>query len=436
MDPLVVGFIGIGVFLVLLAAGVHIAVALGAVGLAGLIYFVGFGPALSILINACFYKVYNIMFLVLILFITVGVLAAAGGISSDTYRALSLWLNKIRGGLAIATVASCTAFGTVCGSSLVTAAVFAKASVPEMRQYGYDKRLSYGLVAAAGNIGMLIPPSVLIIFYAILTEESPGKLLIAGLTPGLMLFVVFSIGILVMGRLKPDLLGSSHTIKTTWRERFVSLRLLWPIILVATILVVGVATGILAVGEAGAAGVLVIFFVVLFTRRSWKVISSGLADSAAIAAMIFFIFISAGVFSRFLAFSGVAPALIEWLLSLELSHLGVVIAMSIVYLIMGCFLDAISMLAITSPIIYPAVQMMGIDPIWYAMSIILAIHIGLITPPVGLNVYGVKGVAEADVSLEDIFIGALPFFVLSLIALVFIIAFPQLSTFFPSFMTL
>jgi len=436
MDPMLIGIIGIVLLLVLLAAGVHIAIALGFVGFIGLSFIAGFTPAVSILINTCFYKVYNIMFLVLIAFITVGVLAAAGGISRDTYYALSLWLNRVRGGLAIATVASCTAFGVVCGSSIVTAAVFARASAPEMRSYGYDKRIVYGLISAAGNIGMLIPPSILIIFYAILTEESPGKLLMAGLAPGLLLFVLFSLGILMIARVKPQLIGQPITSKITWRQRFVSLRLLWPIIVVALIMILGVATGILAVSEAGAAGVLIVFFFVLITQRSWKVISSGLAESVSISAMIFLIFIGAGVFARFLTLTGVAPAVLNWIVSLGLSQYGFIIMMSIIYLIMGCFLDGISMLAITTPLVYPVVESMGVDPIWYAMSVILAIHIGLITPPVGLNVFAVKGVAEADVSLEEIFLGTAPFFFLSLVALVIIIAFPQISNFFANFITL
>ena len=433
MEPFWLGILGIGTVLVLLAAGVHIAVTLGLVGFVGMALIVGVEPALSILTTTTFYKVYNVMFLVLILFILVGVLAATGGISRDTYHALSLWLNRVRGGLGMATVASCTAFGTICGSSLVTASVFARVSAPEMRRYGYDKRLTYGLISAAGNIGMLIPPSVLIIFYSIIAEESPGKLLIAGLTPGILLLIVFCLGLWAIGRIRPALVGSLVP-GVTWRQRIVSLRLLWPLTLVATILIVGVSTGVLAVTEAGGAGVAVVFLFTVITQRSLKPIMPGLAEAASISVMIFFIFISAGVFARFLALSGVAPALLKWVVGLGLSHLGMVIVMSVIYIMLGCVLDGISMIAITVPLIYPAVQAMGIDPIWYGMSIILAIHIGTITPPVGLNVYAVKGVGEADVSLEDIFIGVVPWFLLSLVALAIIIAFPILSTTLPDMM--
>ena len=435
MEPLWLGILSIVVLLVLLAAGVRIAVALGLLGFIGMLILTGPASALSVLVNTLFYKVYNIIFLVIPMFVLIGMLASAGGISRDTYYAFSLWLNWVRGGLGIATVAGCTAFGTVCGSSLVTASVFAKVAVPEMRRYGYDKRLSYGLVSAAGNIGMLIPPSVLIIFYAIMTEESPGALLIAGLTPGILLLILFSLGLCVIGGIRPALVGGAAVLeKVTWRQRIVSVRLLWPLALVALILIVGVFTGYFSLTEAGAGGVAVVFLFTLITQRSFKNIIPALAEAAPIVAMIFFIFISATVFGKFLTLAGVASTVVNWVSGLGLSPTGMTIVMSVVYIVAGCLLDGISMIAISVPLIYPAVQLMGIDPIWYGMSVILAIHIGTITPPVGLNVYAVKGVADADVSLEDIFIGVIPWFLLSLVALAIIIAFPILSTTLPSMM--
>lgn len=433
MEAVWIGILGIVITLVLLAVGVHIALALGIVGFIGIALITGFNGAILLLTTTTFYSGFRFELIVLPLFILVGLLAATGGISRDTYHALSLWLNRVRGGLGMATVASCTAFGTVCGSSLVTASVFAKASAPEMRRFGYDKRLTYGLIAAAGNIGMLIPPSVVIVVYGILTEESIGKLLIGGLTPGILLFILFCMGIWVIGRIKPALLGGVAP-EVTWRQRFAALPLLWPIILVGTIIIGGVFLGWFSATEAGAIAVVVIFILVLFSQRSIKPVVSAVTEAACISAMIFFLFIGATMFARLLMLAGIAPALLEWVIGLELSPVGMTIIMSAVYIVMGTLLDAISMIAVTVPIVYPTIRLMGIDPIWYGISVILAIHVGTITPPVGLNVYAVKGVAEADVSLEDIFIGVTPWFLLMLVALAIVIAFPVLSTTLPDMM--
>jgi len=435
VEPLWVGISGLFVLLVFIVAGVHISLALALVGFIGVILIVGVDQAFALLISTFFHRVFRAEFVIVPLFVLVGLVAALGGLSRDTYQALSLWLNRVRGGLGIATVAGCTAFGTVSGSSLVTATVFAKVSAPDMRRMGYEKRLTYGLVSAAGAIGMLIPPSVLIIIYSILTEESPGKLLIGGITPGILLFIVFSIGIWVIGHIKPSAVGFTGAVReVTWRQRIVSLRLLWPMALVASILIAGVFFGIFSVHEAAAFAVAVVCLVVLVTRRSLRGIGEALSDTAAITAMVFFIFIGATMFARFLMLSGIAPIVLEYIIDMELSPVGMIIVMAFVYLVLGCFLDSISTLAVTIPIIYPVILTMGIDPIWYGMSVILAIEVGLITPPVGLNVYAVKGVAEADVKLEDIFIGAFPFFFMMLVALAIVIAFPVLSTTLPALM--
>ena len=435
MEPLWVGILGLVILLVFIAAGVHISLSLVAVGLLGVILLTGINQAFDFLVMTTFHRVFRAEFAIIPLFVLVGLVAALGGLSKDTYHALSLWLNRVRGGLGIATVGGCTAFGTVSGSSLVTATVFAKAAAPDMRQMGYDKRLTYGLVSAAGAIGMLIPPSVLIIVYSILTEESPGRLLIGGITPGLLLFIVFSLGIWVIGHIKPSAVGFTGAVKEiTWRQRIVGLRLMWPMVLVGTILILGVFFGFFSVHEAGAFAVTVVTIVVLVSRRSLRGIAQALADTAGITAMIFFIFIGATMFARFLMLSGIAPIALNFIIGLELSPVGIVIVMCFVYLVLGCFLDSISTLAVTIPVIYPIILTMGIDPIWYGMSVILAIEVGLITPPVGLNVYAVKGVAETDVKLEDIFIGAFPFFLMMLVALAIVIAFPFLSTTLPAMM--
>ena len=433
MDPLWLGIIGLIVLGIFIIAGVHISLALALVGGVGIMILTDFQAASQVVTSTIFFRVYRAEFAVIPLFVLVGLIAALGGISKDTYEGLSLWMNRVKGGLAIATVAGCTAFGTVSGSSLVTASVFAKVAAPDMRSMGYDKRLTYGMVSAAGSIGMLIPPSVLIIIYSILTEESPGKLLIAGIAPGLLLFLAFSMGILVIGHFYPAKVGRTRP-GVTWRQRFTGLGLMWPMALVATILIVGLFFGIFSVHEAAAFAVAVVITVVLVSRHTLKGIVNALGETVSITAMVFFIFIGATMFSRFLMLAGVAPLVLNFIIGLDLSQLGITIVMCFLYLILGCFLDATSCFAVTIPIIYPVIKAMGIDPIWYAMCVILAVEAGLVTPPVGLNVYAVKGVAEADVSLEDCFIGAFPFFGMMVVALAVVIAFPVLSTTLPSLM--
>jgi tripartite ATP-independent transporter DctM subunit len=432
VDPFLAGILGIFALFFMLAAGVHIGVALGVVGVLGTMVSIGLEGSISLLATTSFHFATNPEFIVMPLFILMGLLAMMGGISEATYDALSKWIGKIRGGLGIATVGACTAFGTVSGSALVTATVFAKVSCPEMRRHGYSKGLAYGIVSSAGAIGMLIPPSLLAVVYGLLTLESIGDLLIAGIAPGMLLALVFAGGILSMAAIKPAL-APPVAFSLTWGQRMASLKDFWPIAVSGAVVIGGIYGGVFTPTEAGAFGALAILLIAIFWGgMRWPQLRLALNETVSITAMIFLILIAAKVFSRFMMLSGVAPRLVNAIIDLGLTPLGLVIAMAILYLILGAFLDSISMLSITIPVVYPAVKAMGIDPMWFAMVVILAIHVGLITPPVGLNVYAVKGVAEPDVSLEDIFRGAIPFFFMMLVALAIIIAFPTLSTWLPA----
>ncbi|MEE9203355.1 MAG: TRAP transporter large permease, partial [Dehalococcoidia bacterium] len=406
--------------------------ALGVVGVLGMLVVIGLEAGVSLLATTSFHFATNPEFIVMPLFILMGLLAMKGGISEATYDALSKWIGKLRGGLGIATVGACTAFGTVSGSALVTASVFARVSCPEMRRHGYSKGLAYGIVSSAGAIGMLIPPSLLAVVYGLLTLESIGDLLIAGIAPGMLLAVVFTGGILAIAYLNPSA-APPVAFDITWGQRLASLKDFWPIGVAGLVVIGGIYSGFVTPTEAGAFGALAILLMAVFWGgMRWPQLRTALNETVSITAMIFLILIAAKVFSRFMMLSGVAPKLVNTILDLGLSPLGLVIAMAILYLILGAFLDSISMLSITIPVIYPAVQAMGIDPMWFAMVVILAIHVGLITPPVGLNVYAVKAVAEPDVSLEDVFRGTTPFFFMMLLALAIIIAFPVLSTWLPA----
>lgn len=455
MDPYLIGLLGLILLLVLLALGMHVGVALAVSGFAGLWYIMGFERAMAMGVSSLYGKVSTTALATLPLFILVGYLASGGGISRDIYKSLDLMIGKFKSGLGIATVLACTAFGTVCGSSLVTAAVFAKISAPEMRARGYSKGLAYGICAASGSIGMLIPPSILAIIYGMLSGVSVGKLLIAGIVPGVLWALIFSITIILIARFLPSWIETATAAQApsvSWIEKIMSLRLWWPVFVSGAIIFGGIYGGVFTPTEASAVAAFVLF--VYYLIRSILVNkkknnhnqeaaekSSGkfsdlygiLIDTATTSAMIFFVFGAATIFSHFTMFSGLTNKLTTFVISLHLSKLSLVIMFSIIYLFLGCFLDSISMLCITINLFNPIVANAGIDPIWYAVIVILSIEIGFITPPFGINVYSVLGVAEEDVDIKDLFVGSFPFFIAELISLVIIFAFPILSTYLPAF---
>jgi len=441
MDPYLIGLLGLILLLVLLALGMHVGVALAVSGFAGLWYIVGFERAMAMGVSSLYGKVSTTALVTLPLFILVGYLASGGGISRDIYKSLDLMIGKFKSGLGIATVLACTAFGTVCGSSLVTAAVFAKISAPEMRARGYSKGLAYGICAASGSIGMLIPPSILAIIYGMLSGVSVGKLLIAGIIPGILWALVFSLTIILIARFLPAWIQdtTAQAPSATW-------------IVSGAIIFGGIYGGVFTPTEASAVAAFVLFIYYLFrsifvkknnTNANPKEAEKAagkfsdlyaiLIDTATTSAMIFFVFGAATIFSHFTMFTGLTNKLTAFVISLQLSKLSLVIMFSVIYLFLGCFLDSISMLCITINLFNPIVAKAGIDPIWYAVIVILSIEIGFITPPFGINVYSVLGVAEEDVDIKDLFVGSFPFFIAEVISLVVIFAFPILSTYLPAF---
>jgi tripartite ATP-independent transporter DctM subunit len=438
MNPFLVdGLISIAVLLVLLTLGMHIALALALSGFVGLTLMTGLEPAIWKSTTSFYYRIASYELITVPLFVMMGLLAAGGGISADLYDAAELWVGKIPGGLGIATVLGCTGFGTVCGSSLVTASVFAKVAAPHMRRHGYDKKLAYGICASAGMIGMLIPPSVLIVIYGFVSGESVGKLLIGGTYPGLLLMVLFCLGLFFIPKVKPDWIQTASLKKqTTWGQRIGSLGKLWPVVFVAFVIFGGMFGGVFNATEASSVAVFVLILVmfVIKPRIAVKEITSSLRETAAISAMIFFILAGAGTFAQLLALSGISQWIGDTITGMQLSPVSFMIAVTVVYLILGCFLDSTSMVVMTVPVLHPLAIKLGIDPIWYALVMITVMHIGLITPPVGLNVFGVQAVAEKDITIENVFAGSVPFILLSIVAVIIMIAFPKLVTLLPNLM--
>jgi len=433
VDFFTIGLVGIAALIVLLMLGVHIGVALGFVGLIGTWALAGLEPALWGAMNVFYSQVASYALITVPLFIAMGYLATAGDLSTNIFKTLNDWIGGIRGGVGIATVGSCTLFGTICGSSIVTSSVFAIIAAPEMRRQGYDKSLAYGICASSGLIGMLIPPSILMVVYGILSQDSVGKLLIAGVTPGLVLALFYAMTIYAIATIRPNLVTRSAKRQTPWREKILELRALWPVATVILITFGGIFGGVFSPTEAGAVTCFLVLVLLLLMQKRKAIphIVTAFKDTAKTSAMIFLIFGGAAIFSQFLVLSGVATRTVQLIIAMDLSVYGFLCMVAVFYMILGCFLDSISMLSITIPLLHPVLGPMGIDPIWYAVIVILAIEIGMLTPPVGLCVYAAKAVAEKDVTLEDIFRGSIPFFLVSLVGLLIFILFPPLSTFLP-----
>ena len=433
MNPLVIGIIGLIIMLVLVLYGVHIAVSLLTVGFFGIVLITGWKPATQLLASTMYYKVATFDFAVIPLFVLMGMLATSLGMTTEIYDCLSKWLSKMRGGLGVATTWACTAFGTLNGSALVTSSVFAKACVPEMRRFGYDKKVAYGLVTAAGSIGQMIPPSIMLVVYGAISGDSIGELLISGIQPGLVLAIAFSAYIIILAFVKPKLVPRAEK-SATWSERITSLKYMIPIAIVAFVIVGGIFSGIFSSSEAGAIGCVVFFVYGLIKRVKWKAYVEAIFETMKTSAMLFVLMACAGVFGRFLTVSGVADALVGTVVRANFPPAIFMVMATVVFLILGCFLDSTSMISICVPIFYPACIALGIPPMQFAMVCLLAIHCGTITPPVGLCAFSVKGVAEPDTTLNDIFSGSMPYLIVMIIVAILFCFVPAFSTTLPALM--
>jgi C4-dicarboxylate transporter, DctM subunit len=432
MDPIFIGLCGVVLLLLLVGVGIHIGIALAVTGILVMSFIMGFDNAMRMATSSMYFNNASYALVTLPLFVLMGLLGAAGGISKMLYDNLSIWTGKIRGSLGIATIIGCTAFGAVCGSSIVTAAVFAKVSAPEMRRHGYSKKIAYGLCASAGIIGMMIPPSILAVMYGILSGLSVGKLLLGGIGPGLMVAAVFSLWVYCVAVFRPDIIKPVELKKFTWKEKIRTIPSFWPVIVTALIIFGGIFGGIFSATEAAAVATVAILVLLVITKKrdSWIFLKEGLGETAYTSAMIFLTMGGACVFSRCLAITGLSQKVVELILNAHMSNLTFLIIMAIVYLILGCLMDSISMLTITIPILNPVIVPLGLDPYFFAVFVIYVGQIGIITPPFGLSVFTVKAVAEPDVSVEDVFSGSMPYFYALCVGIAILLIFPQIITVF------
>ena len=433
MDPIIAGVIGTVLVFLLLFLGMPIAFALMLVGFAGISYLASIEAALPIAARTVYEVSAYYPYTVIPLFIVMGGFAGSSGMTKDLYSTFDKWFRKLPGGLGIATIGACAGFAAVSGSSVATAATMGTVALPEMKRFNYHPRLATGTVAAGGTLGFLIPPSIGFIVYGMLTEQSIGKLLVAGMIPGLILAVAYMAIVVVWVKLNPSVAPVSPE-AVSWREKFSSLLGVWEPLAIFLLVMGGIYGGLFTPTEAGAMGATVLFLVAIIKRKlNRQNLVGALLEAVRISVMVLFLVAGANVFSYFLALSTIPMKVAGWAAALEVSPYLIHTIIVVIYLFLGCFLDAISMMVLTMPVIYPVILALGFNPIWFGVIAVLMMEAGLITPPMGLNIFTVAGVAK-DVPIETIFRGVAPF-LLSIFAIVFLITiFPQLALFLPNMM--
>ncbi len=433
MDPVTVGVVGtIAVFL-LLFLGMPIAYAMMLVGFAGVSYLASFGAALPMAASTLYETSSYYPYTVIPLFVVMGGFAGSSGMTMALYSTFEKWLRKLPGGLGVATIAACAGFSAVSGSSVATAAAMGTVALPEMARYKYHPMLATGSVAAGGTLGFLIPPSIGFVVYGMLTEQSIGKLLIAGMIPGILLAGAYVAIIIIWVKINPNL-APANTVEVSWSEKFRALIDVWEPLALFFLVVGGIYLGLFTPNEAGAVGATMLFVIALMKKRlNAGSLMAALKDSVRISVMVLFLVAGANVFSYFLALSTIPVQVATWAAGLDVSPYLIHTIVITIYLFLGCFLDAISMMVLTMPVIYPIIIALHFDPIWFGVVAVLMMEAGLITPPMGLNIFTVAGVAKG-VKVETIFRGAMPFLLAIFFIAFLITVIPQLALFLPNMM--
>lgn len=432
MSPITIGCIGIVVLLVLLAIRMPVGLALSVVGVVGVGIITGLSGALARLGSTPFEHSYNFQLSVIPLFVLMGHFAIVSGMSRDAYSAAHAWFGHWRGGLASATILACSSFAAVSGSSVATAATMGSVSLPEMEKYNYDRRLATGCVAAGGTLGILIPPSASLIVYALLTEQSIGRLFMAGVFPGLLLTVLFMLTIHIQIRIRPQ--SAPAIPKFPFSKRVGALRRALTLFIVVALVFGGIYVGVFTPTEAAAVGAL-LTMLLAFLRGSLtrKNFPDALLQTARTTAFIFLILIGAFFFGPFLAVSEIPAWLMSTIESIDAAPVVIIISICLLYVFLGTFLEGFAMMVLTVPIVLPLILKLGYDPIWFGIVMVVVMEMGLISPPVGVNVFVVKGIA-GNTPMRDIFIGILPFWAAMVICLTVLVLFPDFVLFLPNTM--
>ncbi|MFZ1955891.1 MAG: TRAP transporter large permease [Desulfobacterales bacterium] len=436
MSPTMIGIIGILLMLIIFMARMPVAYVMALVGFLGFSFMISLKGGLNLLSRNVYESFSSYGLTTIPLFVLMGQFAFNSGISRRLYDTAYKFLGSTRGGLAMATVAACTAFGAVCGSSPATAATMATVGLPEMKRYHYADELATGAVASGGGLGMIMPPSVVLIVYGVLTEQSIGALFVAGILPAIVMTILFIICIYVQCIIAPEQGPPGE--KFTWKQKMKSLSGMGDTLTVFVLVMGGLFFGLFTPTEAAAVGAFGVLAVALIRRQmTWHGFVKSLYETLRTSCMIMFLIAGAVVFGKFLAVSRIPFDIATWIGGFNLPPFLVLMAVVTVYLLGGCIMDALALVMLTIPIFYPVIVHLGYDPIWFGVIIVLVTQMGVITPPVGINVYVVYGVAQSvtgGVALEAIFKGIIPFLIAVIIGTILMAVFPQIILVLPNLM--
>ncbi|HOD97512.1 MAG TPA: TRAP transporter large permease [Syntrophales bacterium] len=432
MTPISAGIVGFALLIALMFLRIPVAFVMAMVGFVGFGWLVSWPAALSLLARDFFsvFSSYNLT--VIPLFILMGQVAHYSGISGRLFNAAHKFIGHLPGGLAMATIGACAFFAAICGSTTATSATMATVALPQMKKFNYDPALATGVVAAGGTLGILIPPSTIFIIYGIMTEQSVGKLFVAGVLPGILLAALFALVILVWSRLQPGLCALAP--KASWREKFASLAGVIETIALFFIVMGGLFVGLFTPTEAAGIGALGTYVIALIGRNlTWRSFVRSLSETVRISCMIMTIVAGATVFGHFLAVTTIPTEVGAWVAGLPVPPVVVMALIIVTYLFLGCLMDSLAMIMLTIPVFYPVVTTLGYDPIWFGVIIVMVGGMGVITPPVGINVYVVAGIAR-DVPLHIIFKGSAYLMCAMIILTALLIIFPQIALWLPGLM--
>lgn len=417
-------------FFLLLVVGVPISFSLGIAGLVGLWIGWGVDVALSYLQTTPYTQAAHYTLAAIPLFLLMGRFVYHGGLSSALYSLAYKWVGRLPGGLAMATSVACAAFAAISGSTSATVASLAPITMPEMDKYKYDKRLALGVLAASGTFAIMIPPSITFIIYGLITETSIGRLFIAGICPGILSAGVYLFVILIWCKINPKLAPLAPKEMVTWRERFRAFAGIWHMVLLLAFIIGGIYTGVMTVNESAAIGAVGALAIAIFTKNlSFKIFRVAIKDAVNVASMVFMVIIGAFLFGYMLTLGKIPQNLMKCVSEMAISKWIILTMIIGIYIFLGTFMDQIAIQVLTLPITFPLITSLGFDPIWFGVIIVKTTEIGLITPPLGLNVYILKGVTGEK--LETVFAGIMPFLIADLFTLTILILLPQISLYLP-----
>jgi C4-dicarboxylate transporter, DctM subunit len=425
----IVAIVGFVCLFALMLLRVPVGMAMGLVGITGFGCLTGFGPAMKLVSQTTMRTVTDYSFGVIPMFLLMGAFVSVSGISRELFRAANTFVGHWRGGLGIATIAACGAFAAISGSSVATAATFSAVAYPEMRRFNYPQSFSTGVIAVGGTLGAMLPPSTVLVVYGLITQQDIGKLFIAGIIPGALAIVMHMITIAIIGRVRPGFLPAGS--RSSWGERIRAIGDVWSPLLLFLFVIGGLYGGLFIPTEAGAVGAVGAFAIgVLRGKLPGASILQALLQATRTAAAVFTVLIGALLFGYFLTITQTPQHVTGFLTGLGVGPYGVLALILLMYLALGCLMDAMAMIILTVPIVFPIVTALGFDPIWFGVVIVMTVELGLIHPPVGMNVFVIKSVIK-DVNMSTIFVGVLPFVLTDIIRLVILVAFPAIATWLP-----